>query len=454
MSEHDSRQSLLSRPLACLVCGCLCDDLMAESEDGRITGIRNACRLGSDWLLQERVEPTSSPGTTLEGKPAEPGVALARAVEMLVTARSPVVLGSGFSTNETVAAALAIAERIGALVEFGDTRQSLPRLLAFQRAGRVSATLGEVRNRADVVVFWGANPLVTHPRHWERYSVEPEGRFIPAGRSGRTVIVVDTEKTESAEQADAFFQIREDSQFETLWMLRALVKGIEPVDPAWVLRSTGRALDQLGVLAGYLRKARYGAWFCGPRMNAGSLSRASATHEAAACLVRDLNRGSRFVILGMGEPGNIPGAEAVSTWQTGFSTSVDLVAGYPQSLPGAAANDRLLRGEADLALVVGDRHRREQDSPVSAALNQIPQVIINSQREEHGASETNRVWLRAALPGLEENGTIMRSDGVALPLRAIRSTTDWTEERWLKEMLVRIDTYRSQSNIDSNVSAS
>ena len=43
------------------------------------------------------------------------------------------------------------------------------------------------------------------------------------------------------------------------------------------------------------------------------MTEASATLEAAYGLVRDLNRQARFVILGMGEPGNSQGAEAVLT---------------------------------------------------------------------------------------------------------------------------------------------
>jgi len=50
-------------------------------------------------------------------------------------------------------------------VEPGDSRSSAARVLALQRVGRVSATLGEIKNRADVVVFWGADPMVSQPRH-------------------------------------------------------------------------------------------------------------------------------------------------------------------------------------------------------------------------------------------------------------------------------------------------
>ena len=104
-------------------------------------------------------------------------------------------------------------------------------MLAVARVGRVSATLGEVKNRADVVVFWGVDPVVTHPRHAERYSVDPPGRFVPEGRAGRTVIVADSRRTATAARADIFLPVDPDRAFETLWALRALVRGVD-LDPA------------------------------------------------------------------------------------------------------------------------------------------------------------------------------------------------------------------------------
>ena len=38
-------------------------------------------------------------------------------------------------------------------------------LLAAQERGRASATLGQVRNFADVVVFWGVDPALRYPRY-------------------------------------------------------------------------------------------------------------------------------------------------------------------------------------------------------------------------------------------------------------------------------------------------
>ncbi len=419
-------------PVTCLVCGCLCDDIAVVKQGENITAAGNACVLGTEWLLRDRLLEPGKPAALIQGRPAEPAEAVELAARLLRKAHAPIIIGLGRSTNETVAAALELADRIGAVVEPGDSRSAAPRLLAFQRVGRVSATLGEVKNRADVVVFWGADPVVSHPRHWQRYSVEPRGRFTPDGRAGRTVIVVDQERTATAEQADFFLEIDSSRQFEVLWVLRALVRGVE-LDPNRVGALAGVDLPRLQELGGRLMAARYGAFFHGPLITQGTMTEAAATLEAAYGLVRDLNRQARFVILGMGEPGNPQGAEAVLAWQTGFPTSVDLSAGFPRSLPGVTtASRRLGCGEADLALIVGPIALEQLDDNSRAQLARIPTVVIAPRDDADPWPAEPAVRCFAATPGLDDAGTVMRVDGVSLPLRAVRTSAHLTERQWLE----------------------
>jgi formylmethanofuran dehydrogenase subunit B len=419
-------------PVTCMVCGCLCDDIAVVKEGEVVREARNACALGSEWYLRDRSEDDTAPVARINGAPVEASEAVERAAALLAAARAPVILGLTWSTSETVAAALDLADRIGAAIEPSDVRMTLPQNLAFQRTGRVSATLGEVKNRADVVVFWGADPLVTHPRHWERYSVEPRGRFVPEGRAGRTVIVVDEKRTATAERADLFVEIDPKRQLEVLWVLRALVRGVE-LDAERVVANTGCRPDHLRQLASRLTKARYGAFFQGSLLGRGKLSQATATIEAANSLVRDLNGSTRFVTLGMGAPGNPQGAEAVLTWQTGFAMSVELGAGHPAFVPNStSAHQRLYRGEADLALIVGRFNLDALEPEARTRLDKIPVVAIAPSGDVEPRPVTPEVACHAAIPGFEEVGTVTRIDGVSVHLRPIRSARLPTERQWLE----------------------
>jgi formylmethanofuran dehydrogenase subunit B len=396
----------------CTACGCLCDDVVLSVAGAKIIEATNACEAGQRWFLADHGH-AGVPAATVEGRAVALDEALDHAAAILQGARAPIILGLTQTTTEAVAEALAIADRIGAVVDPGSSGAVNARLLAVQRVGRVSATLGEVKNRADVVVFWGVNPVVTHPRHWERYSVEPRGRFVPQGREGRTVIVVDAERTATAERADWFVAVRRETNFEMLWALRALVGGVK-LDAARVEQATGVAWDILRELAARLTAARYGAWFIGTDL--GGSPGGPATVEAALALVRDLNASTRFVILSLGGPGNAAGAEAALTWQTGFASSVRLAHGSPQSLPGATSAEELLaQGAVDAALIVADPTSLGLSDAARAQLASIPKVVIGPKATASGVSAA--VAIDSATFGIDAPGTVMRSDGVVLPLR-------------------------------------
>ena len=197
---------------------------------------------------------------------------------------------------------------------------------------------------------------------------------MPGGRDDRTVIVVDSERTASAEAPTSSSASLPRSGSRRSGRYGALLRGVT-LDPERVETATGLGWEVLADLADRLRRARYGAWF-------GDAVRDVAENEAALALVRDLNAHTRFVILSLGGPGNATGAEAVLTWQTGYSGRVDLAGGVPRFEPGAAAAVSMLeRGEADAALIVGDDVEAILAEPVRDRLSRIP-----AHRDRPGAT--------------------------------------------------------------------
>lgn len=401
----------------CTACGCLCDDIVLRAEGGRIVEARHACERGRAWFLADHGR-GDRPIATIEGRAAGPAEAIARAAAILGGARAPIVLGLSRTTTEAQAAAVALADRIGAAIDPSEVDPA--QLLAVQRVGRVGATLGEVKDRADLVIFWGVDPIKTHPRHLERYSAEPHGRFVPGGRVDRFLIVVDAEATASAAVADQFIPLDAEAQLVTLRVLRGLVDG-RPIDPARASEATGLEWSILRGLADRLAGATYGAFFFGEGL--GRSRGGKAAVEAALTFVRDLNDRARFVALPMGGPGNAKGAEAVLTWQAGYPFAVDLSSGAPRFLPGSAtASIRLARGEADVALIVGDL-------PFDHLPENLPVVRIAP-----GAIDPARrsaVALNSATPGIDAPGTVVRVDGLMLPLRPALEPTAPTDHEWL-----------------------
>ena len=434
----DADRPIVVVDATCTACGCLCDDIVLTARSGRIVEAGNACDRGRAWFLTDHGR-GDRPAASIEGRPVAIGAALDRAAALLGAARSPLVTGLTSTTVEAQAAAVALADRLGAIIVPGHADEAAPRLEAFRRVGAVSATLGEVKARADVVVFWGVDPIATHPRHWERYSVEPAGRFVPEGRSGRTILVAGASRTTTADRADAFLPVAPEAQLEALACLRALLRGAEP-DADRVGRSGGFHLDDLRDWAGRLSRAKYGAFFFGSDL--GRSPGGAGAVEAALLLVRDLNESTRFVALTLGGPGNRTGAEAVLTWQSGFPLGADFARGYPRPPFGEATATSLLAGGlVDAALIVADDPSTDWPAVAIERLTRLPTIVIAPGATDPERVPAPTVAFDCATTGVHAPGTVVRSDGIQLPLRPALATdlsTDRDLLRVLDDRLARI----------------
>ncbi len=408
--------------VACTVCGCVCDDLRVSVEQGRVTRAEGACRLSEPWLLSQGTH--RPPAASVEGRPTELDDALDRAAEILRAARYPLVYGLSRSSTEGQRAAASLADRLGATIDTTASLCHAPSVVAIQEAGESTCTLGEVKNGADLVVFWGSDPAETHPRHFERYSVCPPGLFITQGRQGRTVVVVDVRRTATAEAADLFLPVEPGRDFEALWSLRGLARGV-PVEPA--------PSPALRDLAARMKSCRLGVVFFGLGLSMTGLGHRSV--EALLLLVRDLNAHTRFYARRMRVPGDVAGADSVLAWQTGYPFSVNLSRGYPRYNPGEfSANDVLERGEADACLLVGSEGVRRFTPGAVAHLRRVPTVTLDYPGE--GLPFPPTVRFTTAVYGVNLPGTAYRMDEVPVPLRAFLPSeypSDADVLRWIEE---------------------
>ena len=115
-------------------------------------------------------------------QPAEVEAAVARAAELLRHARRPMLYGFEGSTVEDARAAVALADRLGALVMTDTVTGPWPGAAALALRGATTATLGEIRDRSRVVVIWREDPEATHPRLLERLGFGAGAPARPARR--------------------------------------------------------------------------------------------------------------------------------------------------------------------------------------------------------------------------------------------------------------------------------
>jgi formylmethanofuran dehydrogenase subunit B len=290
--------------------------------------------------------------------------------------------------------------------------------------GKVSCTLGEIKNRADFIVYWGGNPAECHPRHFTKYTIMQKGRFIPKGRKERTMVLVDIRETPSARAADIFLQIRPGKDFEVLTALRAIVKGQRVNETA--VAETGLTMEQLRDFADRMKSARFGVIFFGMGL---SMTRGKHMNSAAILtLAAELNAYTKFVTMPMRGHGNVTGSDMVLRWSTGYPFGINLCRGYPRFNPGEFSTvDLLVRGDIDAALVLGADPGATMPQPGIDHLARVPTIVLDPKVTH--TSRLARVHFTTAATGVSAPGTVYRMDEIPLPLRpALKSPYPTDEE--------------------------
>jgi len=393
--------------VTCLACGCLCDDIRLKVSNGRITAAEHACERGRDWFLAER--PAQPIEAMLEGRPATWDEAVARVAERLKASKAPLVTTLVHATCEDQAEAVRLAERLGAVIDVEGSERLAPVVAALQRVGSVWGSFGEIKQRADVVMFWNLNHEIDLPRFWERW-VEPPGRFAPQGRSGRHLLALETAETGESVRVDKRLWIPSDGQSEALGVLRALVRGV-PVDADRVAQLTGQPLSAWAAWADRLRRARYSVIVFGGRLAA----RGTGAVEQLLRLVTDLNASSRCVAaLDLG-PGNPAGAMATLAARLGAPISLDAsMSPFRHFMLETSVQRRRARTEADALILVGGANDSRNGGPRDAS---IPTIWIGPEATSRNGDCEPFVAIATGRPGIDAGGTVERADEVRLRLK-------------------------------------
>lgn len=441
--------------VACPYCGCLCDDIELTVENGKIIKNKNGCFLSKAKFLNFNNKlRILRPLMRKNGELVEVSFedALHKSAEILVNANYPVLYGWSSTSCEAQRIGIELAEQVGGVFDNTSSVCHGPSVLGMQEVGIPSSTLGQIRHRADLIIYWGADPLSSHPRHMQRYTYFAKGRFEESPRKvctnqnnieadqainsanfqqqvetdspdqnfipqtlcekTRKLLVVDVRKTLTAAKADVFLQIEPNKDFELIQVLRMLVKDQE-IDVDNVADIPVKYLSEVAEL---LVNCNFGVIFFG--MGLAQSGGKSRNIEAAIELVRDLNSRTKFSIMPMKGHFNVTGANIVSVWQTGFPFAVDFSLGYPRYNPGESSLVEILtRQESDAVLVVASDPVAGLPRIAVEHLIKNPLIVIDPHLNV--TSLMADVVFPSAIVGIEMEGTAYRMDRVPLPLKKV-----------------------------------
>ncbi len=379
--------------------------------------VRNACQIGTKKFFssnpsEHRYEKPliKDNGTFKEVSWDE---AIEKASDILVQATRPLLYGFSSTECEAQSKGVELAELLGGVLDNTASVCHGPSLLAIQDVGAPTSTLGEYKNRADLVIFWGSNPVHAHPRHLGRYSEFVRGYFRKDGRNDRFIIVVDPRNTHTAQIADLFIQVNPNEDYELINVIRAILRGVE----LNVEEVSGVPIEEIKNLVEILKNCNFGVLFFGM-----GLTQSLAHHrnvDSAICLTRELNDHTKFLLTPMRGHYNVAGANQVFTWNTGYAYSIDFSRGYPRYNPGEFSScDVLIRDEVDASLIVASDPA--SNFPASSVRNLFKHPIILIEPHETPTSANADIILPPAIAGIECEGTAYRMDNVPIRLRKVK----------------------------------
>jgi formylmethanofuran dehydrogenase subunit B len=394
------------RDVACPHCGLACDDLEIEVVDGCLIPLRGACAISTAAF--ERAAP-GTPAPRLAGAPAARDAAIAAAAGILGQSRLPLIGGLGADVDG-IRGALALADHVGGVVDHLGSDGLFRDLVALRDIGTITATYSEIRNRADLMLVIGPDPLPLMPRLLDRCFSGGLTLFAEAAPV-RRLIRLGPESAPPQLPAGVEHRLAPCPANELAPMvarLRARVKG---------RKDALAGSEILGEIAGALRAARYPiiAW------SAALLPSESADLIILSLteILRDLSRAGRAAALPLGGADNLTGANQACLWQTGYPLRTGFGAGAPQHDPHLFAARRLIdSGEADVLVWI---------SAISGAppppLPPEMSLILLASTDDAPAGEA-AVFLPVGRPSIDHPGQIFRGDGVvALPLPALRPSS-------------------------------
>jgi formylmethanofuran dehydrogenase subunit B len=164
-----------------------------------------------------------------------------------------------------------------------------------------------------------------------------------------------------------------------------------------------------------IRAGRYVAIVADAEPLVSGLARDSGRAEALIALSFALNASARGALILLRGGGNRTGAEAVTTWQTGFPVAVDFSRGFPRYDPWTgSASARLSRGRIDAALIVGNASLLPRS--LTAQLRGVATCTIGPRASE-GPFAGGAAAIDTGVPGIHHAGLVLRMDDVPVPVR-------------------------------------
>ncbi len=414
--------------VVCPGCGCLCDDIDVKIVDGHLEQVNNVCAWGIGRYVdgkkfahkKERKRPEGHYVFSENGRNfVDLDRACREAAVLIGSAKRIFIYGLCQSGNRAQKVIYNMGRKLGAT--FIPSEGPLVTLfLEHSRGpGFNFSTLEEVRNRADVVIFWGANPLHSCPRLVSRYALFARGRFTERGEEDRKAFIVDLNPTELTKVSQGVI-LKDGNDLQLLRALRTLLDGEKPEDYGTVKPKQARELAKA------LEEGWYITFFCGRGPFYGKEGKLFI--RELIDFVKFLNEKTNTVLL--------PLATDFNTM--GFYHTI-LRSGDRDILGKSLINDirEWCPEKGDVVIGLGNDFLWFLSDDQKAQLKSKGVKVISISSYETLTHVNSAIALTCAMAGIEVNDVAYRLDSLPVNLKAVKESifpADW-------EILERIEAF-------------
>lgn len=394
-----NQKSAVYHDVPCPFCSLLCDDLIVANQDGKLKVTHHGCHIAAKGFELEQ----SGLKPAIKGKACSLDEAVKEAIRILKKSRQPLITGLGTDVNG-VRAALALAEKTGAIIDHMHSAAAFRNLKVLQDHGWVTTTMAEIKNRADLVIFAGTDAMTNYPRFFERVIWNENSLARNNNKQRQLVYIGDALDISPARKRGSKTPIniscKQDHISEIITTLHALTVGNTLPQSA----PGGIKLSDLENLAVMMKQARYGVIVWAP--GELDITHAELPVHAICELIKYLNRTTRFAGFSLGGSDGGMTASNVCAWQSGYPSRISYNKGYPEYEPHRYSAQNILKARETDALLWISSFSTTSKPPRA----RIPTIVMSSQLSNMDI--TPEVFIPVGIPGVHHKGQLMRTDSV------------------------------------------
>ena len=397
----------------------MCDDVHIELEGNRIAKVENACVKGAALIHTSDAQRRRA-SCLWHGKSVPVDKAIDESAKLLRKARKTLIFGLDNSTLETQAAALDLAQALGAVID--DTSSFLYGSLIQKilSDSLPSCPLSQVKDAADLLVYWGSNPIHSHPRHLSKFSYYSytqydEAGWIPAKVTLTCVDIRDTELTSICYPA---FRVQPGGDGEFIAAISLALEGKGGTEEA-------RKFVEL------VARSHFCVLFCGM----GLIYSLDDELERFTEMVHKLTQQTRVAVIPMIDEPNMRGFNQLLYKSTGYVNQVSFADGVSHGREFSSLEQVRTQAAQCILIIASDPF---SDLPLSLMRNLRGTSIICLDHFATATTAAADVVIGTAIPGLECEGTMVRMDGEQIALSPVRENEYPSEKQIIKELLNRL----------------